>query len=104
MVGKLDSTVSEYQQHYNLVGFVSKAFYTKADNQKQYQYFSAEQMILNFAGKDYRFMDWLLSHRQYMDFSESLPDYWKELKADNSYTQALEQLIEAICEKISTFI
>ena len=100
MVAKLDNTVSEYQQRYNLVGSVSKAFYVQTDSREEYQYLSAEQMILSFTGKDCRFMDWLLSHRQYMDFSESLPDYWKELKTNNFYTQALEQLVETICEKM----
>lgn len=104
MIGKLDNIVSEYQQRYNLAGSVSKAFYTQADNQKQYLYLSVEQMILTFTGKDRRFMDWLLSHRQYMDFSESLPYYWKELMADNSYAQALEQLAEIVYEKISISI
>lgn len=101
---RLDNIVSEYQQRYNLVGSVSKAFYTHTDNQKKYQYLSVEQMILAFTGKDCRSMDWLLSHRQYMDFSESLPDYWKELKADWSYAQVLEQLVEAICKKINTSV
>ena len=103
-VDRLDNIVSDYQQRYNLVGSVSKAFYTQTDSQKQYQYLGVEQMILTFTGKDYRFMDWLLSHRQYMDFSESLPDYWKELKADRSYAQALEQLAEIVHEKISISI
>ena len=103
-VDRLDSIVSEYQQRYNLVGSISKAFYMQTDSQKQYQYLRAEQMVLSFTGNDRRFMDWLLSHRQYMDFSESLTDYWNELKADKSYVQALEQLVETAYEKISTSI
>lgn len=59
-VSALGVVVAGYQERYNIIGSLSKTFYTKTDTGKQYQALMVEQAILQVSGKEVRFMDWLL--------------------------------------------
>ena len=95
-VEALDKVVADYQMRYNVVGSVHKAFLEDGLNGKQYKYLCVEQAILQFEHKQFRFMDWLLEHYIYMNFSEQVSEYWNFLNIDG----VLERCLNAITNEV----
>lgn len=71
----LEKTVDLYQERFNIVGSVHKAFFEDTPHGKAYKYLHIEQLLLVFHHTPMRFMDWLLERYCYMKFSKALPDY-----------------------------
>ncbi|MBE6832438.1 hypothetical protein [Faecalispora sporosphaeroides] len=95
-VRTLDKVVDDYQMRYNVVGSVHKAFLEDGLNGKQYKYLCVEQAILQFEHRQFRFMDWLLEHYIYMNFSEQVSEYWNFLNIDG----VLERCLNAITNEV----
>lgn len=71
----LEETVDLYQERFNLVGSVHKAFFEETPYGKRYKYLHIEQLLFVFRHTPMRFMDWLLERYCYMQFSKVLPNY-----------------------------
>ncbi|MDD2959736.1 MAG: hypothetical protein PHR92_14670 [Lachnospiraceae bacterium] len=67
-VSELDAIVDHYQQRYNIIGSVGKAFYQESACGRQYRHLCLERAILYFEGEELRFMDWLLERQYYTNF------------------------------------
>ena len=83
-----------------MVGSVNKAFYQEPAYGKQYKYRCIERAVFHFKQKEPQFMDWLLAHSCYMDFSETLPEYLNDLEEQNLYHSMLEKLAEEVWNRL----
>lgn len=101
-VAELDAICDRYQQCYNIIGSVGKAFYEDTANGRQYRYLYLERAILHFEGKTLRFMDWLLEHQCYMNFSEMLPEYLEYLHTQNLYHLIITKITKEVERKLQT--
>lgn len=79
-VMSLEKLVSHYQERFNIVGSVHKAFFEETPNGKEYKYLHIEQMLSASHYLPMRFMDWLLEQYCYMQFSKVFPDYIEHLQ------------------------
>lgn len=71
---------NHYQERFNNIGSVHKAFFEETAHGKKYKYLHIEQMLLAFHYSPMRFMDWLLEKYCYMQFSKVIPDYIEYLQ------------------------
>ncbi|SBW07681.1 conserved hypothetical protein [uncultured Eubacteriales bacterium] len=78
----LEKTVDRYQERFNIVGSVHKAFFEDTPHGKAYKYLHIEQLLLVFNHTPMRFMDWFLERYCYMKFSKALPDYMDYLRTN----------------------
>lgn len=91
----LEKTVDLYQERFNIVGSVHKAFFEDAPHGKAYIYLHIEQLLLVFHHTPMRFMDWLLERYCYMQFSKVLPDY-----IDYLHTNGLESCFSDLSQEL----
>ncbi len=76
----LENLANHYQERFNIIGSVHKAFFEETPHGKKYKYLHIEQMLLTFHYMPVRFMDWLLDQYCYMQFSKVLPNYIEYLQ------------------------
>lgn len=77
----LEKLANRYQERFNIIGSVHKAFFEETPQGKEYKYLHIEQMLSAFDYKSMRFMDWLLERYCYMEFFNALPNYMDYLHA-----------------------
>ena len=101
-VNELDAIVDRYQQRYNIIGSVSKAFYQETALGKHYKYLNIECAILYFENREFRFMDWLLERQRYMNFTEMLPEYLAGLRTKNLYHPIITKITEEVWKRLQS--
>ncbi|MGN6714000.1 hypothetical protein [Anaerocolumna jejuensis] len=91
----LEKLTNHYQERFNIIGSVHKAFFEETPHGKEYKYLHIERVLLAFHYTPMRFMDWLLARYCYMQFSKDLPDYMEYLHINGlgtCYGSLIQQL------------
>lgn len=94
----LEKLTSRYQERFDIIGSVHKAFFDETPQGKKYKCLHIEQMLLTFHYTPMRLMDWLLGRYCYMEYSNVLPDYMDYLHIIG-LESCYKSLVQELCRR-----